>query len=269
MLQPCAFCMVTHTPANLWCALSMGMPEESPVPEMSGGCGLSKCDHGFCACDMRAYDKEFKARMRARVDMYKSQLELHDSLMRRAAAELVSRAVGDALNAFVNDPVNHPAPGLMTGCIFLDSAEHTLDPVELLLTTEMLNDDRVWPIEQVVTELSQAAQMQPADLKWQQLTGEKSFSPGSSTGGAQSISNASRSEPKAEDDMHVPMCITGELARAEHHPSAGFACGGAHDTGSSGIEPRVPIDDFTTTDSELGTCIGMCDTGHCAIMEGG
>ena len=49
MLQPCAFCLVTHTPVNLWCALSMGMPAESPFPEMSSGCGLSKCDNGFCA----------------------------------------------------------------------------------------------------------------------------------------------------------------------------------------------------------------------------
>ena len=57
MLQPYVYCLLTHTPTNLWCALSMGMAEQSPMPEMSGGCGLSKCDNGFCACDMRAYDK--------------------------------------------------------------------------------------------------------------------------------------------------------------------------------------------------------------------
>ena len=66
MLLPCVFCLVTHTPTSPWCALSMGMPAESPLPEMSGGCGLSKCDNGFCACDMRAYGKEFMARVRAR-----------------------------------------------------------------------------------------------------------------------------------------------------------------------------------------------------------
>ena len=99
MLQPCVFCLVTHTPINLWCALSMGMPAESPLPERSGGCGLSKCDNGFCACDMRAYDKEFDARVRARIELYNSQLEQRDSLTHRAAAELVDRAVGITLNA--------------------------------------------------------------------------------------------------------------------------------------------------------------------------
>ena len=103
MLQPCAFCLVVHTPNSLWCARSVGMPADSPLPEMSGGCGLSKCDNGFCACDMRAYEKEFGARVRSRVELYSSQLEQRDSLMRRAATELVDRAIGTALDAINSD----------------------------------------------------------------------------------------------------------------------------------------------------------------------
>ena len=174
MLQPCAFCLVIHTPNNLWCARSMGMPAESPLPVMSGGCGLNKCDNGFCACDMRAYEKEFEARVRARVELYSSQLEQHDSLMRRAATELVDRAVGIALNAIHSDnpcisactPSNDPSVNV-----------YTLDPAEQLLTTEVLDDTLAWPIEQVVTELSQAAQIRLPELEWQQLTGEKVFLP--------------------------------------------------------------------------------------------
>ena len=134
MLQPCAFCLVTHTPVNLWCALSMGMPAESPLPEMSGGCGLSKCDNGFCACDMRAYEKEFEARVRARVELYGSQLEQHDSLMRRAATELVDRAVDIALNAIDSDD-----PCISACTPSNDTNVYTLDPAEQLLTTEMLD----------------------------------------------------------------------------------------------------------------------------------
>ena len=100
LLQPCTVCLITHSPTNPWCALSMGMPAESPLPEMSGGCGLSKCDNGFCACDMRAYDKEFEARVRSRSRLYSGQLALHDALMRRAATELVDRAVSVALDVF-------------------------------------------------------------------------------------------------------------------------------------------------------------------------
>ena len=61
----------------------------------------------------------------------------------------------------------------------------------------------------------------------------------------------------------MPIGMTGKLVRAEQRPLAGFSCGGAHDTGSSSLDVREPTDDLTITDSELGTCIGLCDTGHC------
>ena len=47
VLQPCEFCLQTHTPTAPWCALSLGMPEQSLLPERSGGCGRSRCDHGW------------------------------------------------------------------------------------------------------------------------------------------------------------------------------------------------------------------------------
>ena len=279
----------------------------------------------------------------------------------------------------------------------LDTAERLLlDSVERsLLTDEMLGDEPAWPMEQVVAELSQAAQQQSAELKWQHLTGEKAFLPdkvecaltedctmteaptlesndsvdaagflqqrssadtsqaplvfincndgvpgcmcsqpgpglgdcalgsspstggahvspvevscalegcpnpgfhdlltdthercctlaherilaahvlmactksASSTGEAQSISVAFQSGPETETYVHMPVGMTGELVRAEQHPLAGFSCGGAHDMGSSSIEPREPIGDLTTTctDDELSTCVGICDTGQCA-----
>ena len=108
-------------------------------------------------------------------------LTQRDSLMRRAAAELVDRAVGIALNAI--SPTTLCIPPCPTGAdasrCLLDQRICPSDPAERLLTTEMLNDDTLaWPIEQVVTELSQAAQVRLPDLEWQQLTGEKSFPPG-------------------------------------------------------------------------------------------
>ena len=78
MLTPCLFCFVSHTPQNPWCALSMGMPDQCPSPDTSAGCTRSQCNTR-CACDMRAYDKEFQARTRARVDLFNSQVESHDS----------------------------------------------------------------------------------------------------------------------------------------------------------------------------------------------
>ena len=121
-----------------------------------------------------------------------------------------------------------------------------------------------------MTELSQAAQIRLPDLEWQQLTGEKVFlpEPGSSTGGARSMADAfqsaSRSGIEADSFVRVPIGMTGELVRAGQRPLAGFSCGGAHHTGSVSAVPTVPIDDFTTTDGELGMCIGLCETGHCA-----
>ena len=79
---------------------------------------------------------------------------------------------------------------------------------------------------------------------------------GSSTGGAQTIADAFQSGPETDSYVRMPIGMTGELVRAEQRPLAGYSCGGAHD--------GVPIDDFPATDGELGTCIGMCDTGHCA-----
>ena len=74
--------------------------------------GRSRCDNGFCACvtcDMRTYEKKFRARTLSRVELYNSQLELRDSLLCRAASELVSRAVGSALGSIANshDPCTH------------------------------------------------------------------------------------------------------------------------------------------------------------------
>ena len=63
--------------------------------------------------------------------------------------------------------------------------------------------------------------------------------------------------------MHLPIGMTGSLVRAEQHPLAGFSCGGAHDMASASLDVREPTDDCAITDGELGTCIGMCDTGHC------
>ena len=164
LLLPCTVCLVTHSPANPWCALSVGMPAESPLPEMSGGCGLSKCENGFCACDMRAYDKEFEARVRSRSRLYSGQLALHDALMRRAAKELVDRAVSIALDAF--NPVN---PCTSASPPSIDPYESELSPLappvsisisdsaERLLTAEVIDDTLAWPAAQVISELSQAA----------------------------------------------------------------------------------------------------------------
>ena len=102
VLQPCEFCLLIHTPAAPWCALSLGMPEQSPSPERSGGCGMSRCDHGWCTCDMRTYGKEFHARTLARVALYNDQLELRDSLLCRAASEMVGRAFDNALDSVCN-----------------------------------------------------------------------------------------------------------------------------------------------------------------------
>ena len=52
---------------------------------------------------MRAYDKEFMARVRARTELYNNQLEQYDALTRRAAAELVDRAVNITLSAIDSD----------------------------------------------------------------------------------------------------------------------------------------------------------------------
>ena len=267
MLQPCTFCVVIHTPHNLWCARSMGMPAESPLPEMSGGCGLSKCENGFCACDMRAYDKEFEARVRARVELYNSQLKQRDSFVRRAATELVDRATGIALGAVNYD---NPCLSACTPSTGPSINVCTLDPAGQLPTTEMLDGAPAWPIEQVVTELSQAAQIRLPELEWQQLTGDKVFRlqvPGtessSSTGGARSIADAFQSGPETDSYVRMPVGMTGKLVRAEQRPLSGFSCGGAHDAGSSSLDIREPTDDLTITDSELGTCIGLCDTGHC------
>jgi hypothetical protein len=162
MLQQCVFCSVTHTPAIPWCALSMGMPAESPLPERSGGCGLSKCDNGFCACDMRAYDNEFRARVRARTELYNIELVQFIALTYRAAAELVNRAVSIALGAVT------PSHHLSIHDSLLDSAVHLLNPsdsAERLHTRDAHDDTLAWPIEQVVSELSQAARVRLPELE--------------------------------------------------------------------------------------------------------
>ena len=91
----------------------------------------------------------------------------------------------------------------------------------------MLDDTLAWPAEQVITELSQAAQIRLPDLRWQQLTGEKVVS--STAGEARSIADAFQSGPETESYVHLPIGMTGRLVRAEQHPLAGFSCGGAHD----------------------------------------
>ena len=60
---------------------------------------MSRCDHGWCTCDMRTYGKEFHARTLARVALYNDQLELRDSLLCRAASEMVGRAIDNALDS--------------------------------------------------------------------------------------------------------------------------------------------------------------------------
>ena len=49
----------------------------------------------------------------------------------------------------------------------------TLDPAEQLLTTE--TEPLAWPLEQVVAEMSQAAQVDVSDMKWQEMTGKKTL----------------------------------------------------------------------------------------------
>ena len=333
LLQPCTFCLITHSPTNPWCALSMGMPAESPVPERSGGCGRSRCDNGFCACDMRTYDREFEARTRARCRLYRDQLILHDALVHRAASELVDRAISVALVEFDSaDPVNRdfsakspsgdpvnadisalsPYGGMYTSVsagrlpTTLDSAERlftsevrrdSTDPVELsqvtapdgdsvlspcgntsisvtaersltvvdsaerLPTTDVLDDTLAWPTEQVITTLSQAARIRLPDLQWQQLTGGKSVS--STAGEFPSITDAFQSGPETESYVSLPVGMTGKLVRAEQLPLADFSCGGAHDGASTGLDVEQPTDDSAITDDGMGTCIGMCATGHC------
>ena len=217
---------------------------------------------------MRAYDKEFEARVRSRSRLYSGQLALHDALMRRATTELVDRAVSIALDAFnsVNPCTSASPPSI-------DPYESGLSPLappvsnsisdsaERLLTPEVIDDTLAWPAAQVISELSQAARVRLPDLRWQQLTGEKVVS--YTTGEAGSIVDAFQSGPVTEDYVHLPIGMTSSLVRAEQHPLAGFSCGGAHDMASASLDVREPTDDCAITDDELGTCIGMCDTGHC------
>ena len=175
--------------------------------------------------------------------------------MYRAASELVNRAVDSALNSIASDSCTH----LLTTT--LSANECTLDSAGQLLTTEMLNDEATWPLEQVISELSHAAQEQSSDLKWQQMTGTKSSSPDYSQecaksrflpGGAYSMSEAFQSGPETESYPQMPIGMTGELVRAEQHPWAGFSCEGAHAralTGESSTEGTQH--DSTTTDGEL------------------
>ena len=148
MLAPCLFCFILHTPQNPWCALSMGMPGLYPSPDTSAGCTRSQCNTR-CTCDMRAYDKEFQARTRARVDLFNSQMGIHDSLICRVAADLVSHAVEGALISF--DRFSSTRSLTTT----LSADVHLLDPAEQLLTTEALDDTVGWPLEQVVAVMSQ------------------------------------------------------------------------------------------------------------------
>ena len=74
--------------------------------------------------------------------------------MRRAATELVDRATSIALGAVNSDYPCLPACTPSTGPSINVC---TLDPAGQLPTTEVLDGAPAWPIEQVVTELSQAA----------------------------------------------------------------------------------------------------------------
>ena len=188
--------------------------------------------------------------------------------MRHAAKELVDRAVSVALSVFnSNNPCLSASPpsidpsesGLST--LAPSVSIFTSDSAERLLTTEVIDDTLAWPAEQVISELSQAAQVRLPDLRWQQLTGEKVVS--YTTGEAGSIADAFQSGPETESYVHLPIGMTGRLVRAEQHPLAGFSCGGAHDMASASLNVREPTDDFAVTDGEMGTCIGLCDTGHC------
>ena len=269
VLQPCEFCLLTHSPADPWCALSLGMPEQPPLPERSGGCGKSRCDNGFCACDMRTYDKEFRARTLSRVELYNTQLELRDSLLCRAASELVSRAVDSALGSVANyHKATLPASNLVT-------AEQPLVAAGQLLT--MVDDDETaWPIDQVVAELSHAAQEQSRDMPWQRLTGEKTCSPtGNPVNRDNSALSPSGSVFTSVSTERLPITMdsaerlltteTGHLVCAEQHPLADVSPGGALEHALMGGPSTVgSLDDCSTTDGELEECIGICATGQCA-----
>ena len=110
--------------------------------------------------------------------LYNTQLELHESLICRAASELVICAVSNTLDAIIHGSCLHSAIAPAYSSISDPAERLFLDPAERLLTTdEVLDDGPAWPIEQVVAELSQAAQEQSTELKWQHLTGEKIFPP--------------------------------------------------------------------------------------------
>ena len=111
---------------------------------------------------MRAYGNEFRARVRARTELYNSQLAQFNALTYRAAAELVDRAVSIALCAVT------PSHHLSINDSFLDSAVHLLDPLdsaERLHTRDAHDDTLAWPIAQVVSELSRAARVRLPELE--------------------------------------------------------------------------------------------------------
>ena len=339
MLVSCEYCMLQHSPQSLWCALSMGMPERCPSPA-SGGCGRSQCERS-CSCDMRQYIKEMDFRTKARVNLYESQKELHtilvqqeaDALIYRAAAELVSRAVDDALTSLDRISSTHS----LTAGRFSSTRSLTLSPHEALKrcvvcrsfpckcrddvedecmicnevpcvcnasggalehalrsgpSTNGPRDDSpttggeppAWPLEQVVAELTHAAQpcgcrVDPRELH--PLSGILlvaptphcagfAFDPASAlrmaavTGGALQNSSVPIAAGCELCDTH----FTCEFYRGTDRCDDGVPGCNCSQRGVS-IGGAIPIGgadatyDDTTTDSELGACVGCCDTGSC------
>ena len=120
--------------------------------------------------------------------LYNDQLELRDSLLCRAASEMVSRAFDNALGS-VRNSCNPCSTDILV------TAKLPSVVAERLLTAEVIDHEATWPIDQVVAELSAAAHGRSQDLPWQQMTGEKTYSPifseeGSTSGGACCMTDA-------------------------------------------------------------------------------
>ena len=100
---------------------------------------------------MRSWIKEVNYRVSARVDLYNVQVELPTTLIHTAVHELVSQCITNALQAYADDP-----------CARLDTAERL--PGRLLTSDwQDVDDEPYWPVEQVVAEMSHAAQSQSPD----------------------------------------------------------------------------------------------------------
>jgi hypothetical protein len=222
---------------------------------------------------MRTYGKEFHARTLAREALYNDQLELRDSLLCRAASEMVSRAVDNALGS-VRNSCNPCSTDILVPAELPPVVAEQLPSVvaERLLTVEAVDHETTWPIDQVVAELSAAAHGRSQNLPWQQMTGEKTYSPifseeDDTSGGACYMTDVSLSEPGPGTDSCPPLPdgVAGHLVCAVEHPLPGFSSGGALTRALvGGPSAEGSQDDSPTTDGELEACIGICDVGRCA-----